>query len=81
MTGPAVPGMPRVPDGHKCRRMHGHSYRIRVTLEGPLDPQRDWLMDFADIDRVVDPVIARLDHQVLNEIEGLTNPTSEIPSM
>jgi 6-pyruvoyltetrahydropterin/6-carboxytetrahydropterin synthase len=70
--------LPHVPDGHKCRRMHGHSYKLKVTLEGPIDPALGWLVDFADVDRVVDPIIAELDHHVLNELDGLANPTSEL---
>lgn len=70
--------LPHVPDEHKCRRMHGHSYVVRVVLEGETDPRLGWLMDFADVDRVVDPVIATLDHRVLNEVRGLENPTSEV---
>ena len=70
--------LPRVPEGHKCRRMHGHSYQLRVTLEAEVDPDLGWVMDFADIDRVVDPVVAELDHRVLNEVAGLENPTSEV---
>jgi 6-pyruvoyltetrahydropterin/6-carboxytetrahydropterin synthase len=70
--------LPRVPANHKCSRVHGHSYRVTVVLEGDVDPEMGWLIDFADIDRVVDPVIGRLDHQFLNEIPGLSNPTSEL---
>src|SRR5687768_6620534 len=70
--------LPRVPKGHKCRRMHGHSYRIKVTLVGPIDPTLGWLVDFAEVDQVVEPIIRQLDHQVLNEIGGLDNPTSEL---
>jgi 6-pyruvoyltetrahydropterin/6-carboxytetrahydropterin synthase len=70
--------LPRVPPGHKCARMHGHSYRIDVALEGELDPERGWVMDFAEIDEQVAPLVRQLDHQVLNEIDGLTNPTSEL---
>ena len=73
--------LPRVPDNHKCRRMHGHSYQVRVTVEGEIDPALGWLIDFADVDRVVDPLLARLDHRVLNEIDGLDNPTSEVLAM
>ncbi len=57
--------------------MHGHSYHLTITLEGEVDAELGWLIDFADIDEVVQPVIARLDHRVLNEIAGLDNPTSE----
>ena len=61
--------------------MHGQSYQVRVTLEGEVDPALGWLVDFADVDAVVDPVLARLDHRVLNEIAGLENPTSEVLAM
>lgn len=70
--------LPNVPEGHKCRRMHGHSFRGEVALRGEVDPKLGWVMDFADLKRVVDPIVARLDHYVLNEVEGLENPTSEM---
>jgi len=69
--------LPNVPEGHKCRRMHGHSFRGEVAVRGKVDPRTGWLVDFADLKRVVDPVVARVDHYLLNEIEGLENPTSE----
>ncbi len=69
--------LPGVPDGHKCKRMHGHSYRVRVHIRGtPGGPQK-WVMDFADVKRIVSAVLDRLDHRVLNEIPGLENPTAE----
>lgn len=69
--------LPWLPEGHKCRRMHGHSYRMRICIEGPIDPATSWVMDFADISKVVKPVIEELDHQCLNEIDGLSRPTTE----
>jgi len=69
--------LPNVPAGHKCGRLHGHSFRVEVHVTGPLDPQLGWVLDFADIKAVVKPVIARLDHYYLNDIAGLENPTSE----
>ena len=69
--------LPKVPPGHKCARMHGHSYRIEVVIEGEVDPELGWIMDFAEIDNHAQPLVRRLDHQVLNEIDGLANPTSE----
>ncbi len=69
--------LPNVPEGHKCRRMHGHSFRGEIAIRGPIDPVTGWLIDFADLKRVVDPIVARLDHYPLNDIEGLDNPTSE----
>ena len=73
--------LPNVPEGHKCRRMHGHSFRGEVAVRGDIDRRTGWVMDFADIKREVDPIIARLDHYLLNEIDGLHNPTSEVLAM
>lgn len=70
--------LPKVPPGHKCARMHGHSYVIEIAIEGEIDPERGWVMDFAEIDEHVTPLVKQLDHQVLNEIEGLANATSEL---
>ncbi len=70
--------LPKVPAGHKCARMHGHSYQIEIVIEGEVDPQLGWVMDFAEIDEHVQPLVRRLDHQVLNEVDGLANPTSEL---
>ena len=70
--------LPNVPEGHKCRRIHGHSFRGEVAVRGPLDPTLGWVMDFADLKSAVEPIVKRLDHYLLNEIEGLENPTSEI---
>lgn len=69
--------LPNVPEGHKCRRMHGHSFRGEVVVRGAVNPATGWLIDFADLRAAVDPLVARLDHYLLNEIEGLENPTSE----
>ena len=69
--------LPNVPDDHKCKRLHGHSYRVRVCVEGELDPTLAWVIDFADVAAAFEPVRLRLDHYYLNEIEGLENPTSE----
>lgn len=69
--------LPNVPQGHKCRRLHGHSFRVELICEGEIDPHTGWLIDFADIKRAFEPVFARLDHRYLNEIDGLENPTSE----
>jgi 6-pyruvoyltetrahydropterin/6-carboxytetrahydropterin synthase len=70
--------LPNVPEGHKCRRMHGHSFRGELAVRGPVDPQTGWVMDFADLKRAVDPIVKQLDHYLLNEIPGLENPTSEV---
>lgn len=69
--------LPQVPPGHKCARLHGHSFRIELRVRGPLDPALGWVMDFADIKRAFAPIYDRLDHHYLNDIPGLENPTSE----
>ncbi len=70
--------LPNLPDGHKCKRLHGHSFRVRVYVEGEPDPELGWIVDFADIAEACEPIRRRLDHYYLNEIEGLENPTSEV---
>lgn len=69
--------LPNVPEGHKCKNMHGHTYNLTVYLEGDLDTELQWVMDFKELKDVVKPVIERIDHQLLNDIEGLENPTAE----
>lgn len=69
--------LPNAPEAHQCRRLHGHSYRIDVRVTGRAGEKSGWVIDFADIDTVVEPVCAQLDHQLLNDIVGLENPTSE----
>ncbi len=72
--------LPNVPEGHKCKNMHGHSYRVTVQLDGVIDEHLGWIIDTAEIDAAFADVKAMLDHQVLNGIEGLENPTTEILS-
>jgi 6-pyruvoyltetrahydropterin/6-carboxytetrahydropterin synthase len=69
--------LPHVPEGHKCARLHGHSFRIELHLSGPVDPHAGWVMDFADVKAAFKPIYERLDHHYLNDIPGLENPTSE----
>ena len=76
-TFEAAHRLPNVPPGHKCARLHGHSFLVRLVVEGELDPALGWVMDFADIKKAFDPILRRLDHYYLNDIEGLENPTSE----
>jgi len=73
----AAHDLPTFPDGHKCRRLHGHSFRFDVTVEGEVDPAKGYLIDYGDIKMAAEPIVKRLDHYYLNEIEGLQNPTSE----
>ncbi|MEY4183330.1 MAG: 6-carboxytetrahydropterin synthase QueD [Planctomycetota bacterium] len=70
--------LPSFPEGHKCRRMHGHSFRVDIVVEGPLDPARGYLVDYGDIKRAVAPLHDELDHRLLNDLPGLANPTSEM---
>ena len=69
--------LPNVPEGHKCRRLHGHSFRIQVYVQGPLDARMGWVMDFADLKAAFQPLEDMLDHRCLNDVDGLENPTSE----
>lgn len=77
-TFEAAHRLPNVPDGHKCARLHGHSFRVEVHVSGRLGEQTGWIMDFSDIKAAFQPLHDRLDHHYLNEIEGLENPTSEV---
>lgn len=69
--------LPNVPDDHKCRRLHGHSFEVTVFVAGDIDDDSGWVMDFGDIKNAYEPVFEALDHRFLNEIPGLENPTSE----
>ncbi len=80
-TFEAAHRLPNLPADHKCSRLHGHSFRVTVHVEGPLLPREGWVMDFADLKRVFQPLYDRLDHHYLNDIEGLENPTSEVLAM
>jgi 6-pyruvoyltetrahydropterin/6-carboxytetrahydropterin synthase len=70
--------LPHVPEGHKCGRLHGHTYRVVLALEGELDPRLGWVEDFGAVKAAFAPLLRRLDHRCLNEIEGLENPTAEV---
>ena len=69
--------LPNVPEGHKCHRMHGHRYQIRLEISGYSKPPYGWIIDYDEIKAVADLVIMGLDHRTLNDIEGLENPTCE----
>jgi 6-pyruvoyltetrahydropterin/6-carboxytetrahydropterin synthase len=77
-TFEAAHRLPNVPEGHKCARLHGHSYRVVVHVEGPIGDESGWVCDFADISAAVAPVRDLVDHRYLNEVDGLENPTSEV---
>jgi 6-pyruvoyltetrahydropterin/6-carboxytetrahydropterin synthase len=70
--------LPSFPDGHKCRRMHGHSFRVDVVVEGEVPAGQHHLVDYGDLKKAIEPVRVQLDHYCLNDIEGLENPTSEV---
>jgi 6-pyruvoyltetrahydropterin/6-carboxytetrahydropterin synthase len=70
--------LPRVPEGHKCRRLHGHSFKVELSLEGPVNPDTGWFIDFGEIFNAWEPLHRVLDHNYLNEVQGLENPTSEV---
>src|ERR1700712_856179 len=74
----AAHDLPTFPPDHKCRRLHGHSFRFDVIVEGEVDPAKGYLIDYGDIKKAVDPLVRRLDHYNHKEIEGLIKPTSEV---
>lgn len=73
----AAHDLPTFPEGHKCRRLHGHSFRFDVAVEGEVDEAMGYLIDYGELKRVVNPIVTLLDHHYLNEIPGLENSTSE----
>ena len=70
--------LPLLPKSHKCRRLHGHSFKVEIAVSGPCDPKLGWVMDYADMSAAFKPLWEKLDHYYLNEIPGLENPTSEV---
>ena len=77
-TFDAAHSLPYVADDHKCKRVHGHTYKVRVVISGELDPVVGWVKDFAEVKALLTPLHDMLDHRYLNDIEGLENPTAEI---
>lgn len=69
--------LPNLPKHHKCRRLHGHSFNIEIHVSGNIDKTSGWIMDFSDISNLFKPIFNKLDHHLLNDVEGLENPTSE----
>ena len=70
--------LPFVPEGHKCGRLHGHSFKVAIHLSGEVDAHTGWIRDFSEIKAIFKPLYERLDHNYLNDIPGLENPTSEV---
>lgn len=77
-TFEAAHHLPHVAPDHPCARAHGHSFTLRVSVRGPVEPRAGWVLDFGDLVTAAAPVIAELDHHHLNEIPGLENPTTEL---
>ncbi|MBL9121110.1 MAG: 6-carboxytetrahydropterin synthase QueD [Phycisphaerae bacterium] len=77
-TFEAAHWLPCFPEGHKCRRLHGHSFRVDIVVAGEVDLAKGYLVDYGDIKRATEPIEKALDHYCLNEIKGLENPTSEM---
>jgi len=77
-TFEAAHRLPNVPEGHRCGRLHGHSWKATLYVRGEVGGQSGWVMDFAEIRRIFEPFYRQLDHNYLNEVEGLENPTSEV---
>lgn len=69
--------LPQVPAGHKCSRLHGHSFRIELAVRGPVEADSGWFIDYQQMADAWAPLHEALDHRYLNEVEGLENPTSE----
>lgn len=76
-TFEAAHRLPNAPEGHKCRRLHGHSFAVVIAVDGAVGAESGWVIDFGDLKRAFAPTLEILDHSYLNEIEGLANPTSE----
>jgi len=70
--------LPNVPEGHKCRNIRGHTYRLRVWRQGKPEPQLGWIIDFAELKKIIKPVVTTLDHKLMNDLPGLENPTCEL---
>jgi len=73
----AARSLPNLPEGHPCKNIHGHSFKITITVSGNVDPHSGFVMDFGDIDAACKPILSQLDHTYLNDIAGLENPSSE----
>ena len=70
--------LPKVPKGHKCARLHGHSFKVEIAVAGPVDEETGWFIDYAVLHAAWEPLFAQLDHNYLNDVPGLENPTSEV---
>ena len=69
--------LPNLPNSHPCKKIHGHSFKIIIYIEGKIDTKTGFVIDFHDIEKAFNPLKIKLDHAYLNNIEGLNNPSSE----
>jgi len=69
--------LPNVPQGHKCKKLHGHTYHLTLFVDAEVDPQTGWVIDFGELKKLMSPILQLVDHQLLNEVPGLENPTAE----
>lgn len=70
--------LPNVPEGHKCKQLHGHTYHLKIVLRNEICEPEGWVSDFGEIKAIVNDVMKLVDHKLINEVEGLENPTCEI---
>jgi 6-pyruvoyltetrahydropterin/6-carboxytetrahydropterin synthase len=80
LTFDAAHFLPQLPDGHKCKDLHGHTYRLKIWIEGNIN-EIGWVMDFSEMKKTLQTVIDMVDHKVLNNVEGLLNPTCELTAV
>ncbi len=73
--------LPFAPDGHRCQNLHGHSYVVEVVVEGEIDPERKWFIDYNEILAKCEPIRKALDHKTINDIPGLEAGTAEMLSI
>jgi 6-pyruvoyltetrahydropterin/6-carboxytetrahydropterin synthase len=66
-----------LPGNHRCGNLHGHTFTVVVYLEGIINEERGWVIDYGEVKKICNPIIDTLDHSFLNDIPGLENPTSE----
>lgn len=69
--------LPNVHENHQCHKIHGHSYLVTLRVEGNIDERLGWIMDLNELSEHFSPLLKILDHSLLNEVEGLENPTGE----
>ncbi len=70
--------LPHLPAGHPCSRLHGHSFKIIISIRGELEPKIGWVIDYNEIQALMKPILDKIDHRELNQVPGLENPTSEL---